>query len=162
MSKARISAAVVLAVMGMLGAAIDREEGNSNQSYEDVVGVWTVCGGVTHGIKSGMTFTKQECAELTKATSEQFLFDVVNLVTVSMTAPQLLAHTTFAYNIGINGYKKSRTLRLTNAGDAAAGCRAMLGWYTAGGKDCRIRSNNCYGVINRRNREVKECLAGLK
>lgn len=141
---------------------ITDREGESLKAYQDVVGVWTICHGETLGVKPGQTATKDECDALTTSRVGQFMLRVRELQTVSLPPAALAAHTSFAYNIGLAGYARSTTLRLTNAGQIEAGCRAMANWYTAGGKDCRVRSNGCYGLITRRNDEIALCVSGAR
>ncbi|END2078845.1 glycoside hydrolase family protein, partial [Escherichia coli] len=40
-----------------------------------------------------------------------------------------------------------------NAGDRRGACEAIRWWIKDGGRDCRIRSNNCYGQVIRRDQE---------
>ncbi|WP_252358435.1 glycoside hydrolase family protein, partial [Escherichia coli] len=40
-----------------------------------------------------------------------------------------------------------------NAGDRKGACEAIRWWIKDGGRDCRIRSNNCYGQVSRRDQE---------
>ncbi|AWM37010.1 Lysozyme RrrD [Gemmata obscuriglobus] len=152
-----IAAAMLLAI-----PFITDHEGESLKAYQDVGGVYTICHGETSGVKAEQVATKEACDALTKSRVGQFMAQVHALHKVELSPATLAAHTSMAYNIGIAAYARSTTLRLTNAGNIAAGCRAMANWYTAGGKDCRVRSNNCYGLINRRNDEIALCLAGLK
>lgn len=161
-TKYKIGGAIFGAAMLIATPFIVDREGESLTSYQDVVGVWTICNGETLGVKKGMTFTKEQCSALTQSRVGQFMSQVAAEIHVPVAPQTLAAHTSFAYNIGIAGYKRSSTLRLTNAGDIPGGCAAMLKWYKAGGRDCRIRQNNCYGVYARRQDEVKLCLAGLK
>lgn len=104
--------------------------------------------------------TQAQCDDLDKATAAGFVAEVAKRLTEPVSEKQLIAHVTFAYNIGIRGYSTSKALRATNAGNPQAGCRAMMNWYTAGGKDCRIRSSNCPGLITRRQSEMNQCLEG--
>lgn len=136
-------------------------EGDSLKSYEDVAGVWTICSGITAGIKPGMTETPEQCNAAEQTTIGQFLSEVSALIAVQVSAPTLAAHTSFAYNIGMAGYKRSTALRLTNAGKIAQGCSAMMIWHTAGGKDCTDPQNGCTGLISRRQAEIKLCLSGI-
>lgn len=162
-NKARVAAAVIALAVGGIGAFLDKDEGNETESYEDVVGVYTICGGVTHNVKPGMKLTDEQCKELNREVRTEFVLQVASMIEANITPDLLIAHSRFAYNIGINGYKnQSATLRLTNQGRFAEGCRAMLNWYRGGGRDCRVRSNNCYGLWMRRQREVAQCLAGVK
>lgn len=158
----KAAASILAAAMVCCLPFIHQKEAVKLEAYEDVVGVWTICSGVTIGTKPGMKKTEAECDELTRNTLANFMGQVADLLNPPFTPELLAAHTSFAYNIGMGAYKRSKTLRYNNAGNQAGGCNAMLNWYQAGGKDCRIRSNNCYGVITRRNDEVKLCLSGVK
>lgn len=158
----KISASVIAAASIIAIPFIYLREGDKLEAYEDVVGVWTICGGVTAGVKPGMKLSKADCDSLTRSTIGQFMTRVAEKMNVVVTPQTLAAHTSFAYNIGVAGYDRSSALRLTNQGKLAEGCRAMINWYTAGGKDCRIKSNNCYGLIKRREAEINLCLSGIK
>ena len=161
MSRGKISIMVVaVALTTAVPFIVDRED-EKLQSYQDAVGIWTVCSGETLGVKKGDRLTKEQCRMLTQSRIGQFMLEVTEQIKVDMPPNTLAAHTSFAYNVGIQGYKTSKALKLTNAGDLKGGCQAMANWYTAGGRDCRIKSNNCYGVVNRRNEEIKLCLSGL-
>lgn len=141
---------------------IGDHEGDKLDSYEDVVGVWTVCKGVTGpSIKPGMKMTKTQCDQLNNSTIGQFMTKVANRIMVTVSPETLAAHTSFAYNIGIAAYSRSMALKFTNIGKIAEGCHAMANWETAGGRDCTIRSNNCYGLVLRRDDEIKLCLGGI-
>lgn len=162
-NKGKIAAATIAAALLAAIPFIGDHEGDKLDSYEDVVGVWTICEGVTGAqIKPGLKMTKTQCDQLNQSTIGQFMTKVANRIAVPVSAETLAAHTSFAYNIGISGYSRSKTLKLTNAGRIADGCRAMANWETAGGRDCTIRSNNCYGVVQRRDDEIKLCLGGIK
>lgn len=156
LASAVISAALLVAVPFIYG-----KEGDELQAYKDVAGVWTICGGVT-GVAPGTTLTAAQCGQLTQSTIGHFMQQVDSLLKVVVTPTTLAAHTSFAYNIGLGGYKGSKALTLTNAGNTAAGCLAMANWYTAGGVDCRVRANGCYGVVQRRDDEVKLCLEQIQ
>ncbi|AWN77670.1 hypothetical protein F7F68_27515 [Escherichia coli] len=38
-------------------------------------------------------------------------------------------------------------------GAVQGACEAIRWWIKDGGRDCRIRSNNCYGQVSRRDQE---------
>lgn len=155
------TAAVLAASLLITVPFIFDHEGESLSSYEDVAGIWTICHGVTGGVIPGMVMTPKECEQLSQSAVGQFLQAVSNDLQIEVSAPFLAAHTSFAYNIGLAGYKRSSALRLANAGQFEASCESMMLWHTAGGKDCRIRANNCYGVIARRQDEIALCLSGI-
>lgn len=161
-NKGKIAGAVVAAAMACCLPFIHTHEGEKLESYEDVVGVWTICHGVTHGVKPGMHKTEAECDDLTRNTLAEYMGKVADLLKVDFTPEILAAHTSFAYNIGLAGYKRSSALRLTNQGHLRQGCQAMMIWHTAGGKNCLVHENNCYGVVTRRQDEINLCIAGIK
>lgn len=158
----RISIATIAAALAISVPFILQHEGESLEAYRDVAGVWTICHGETFGVDKGIILTKEECKALSQSRIGMFMFQIVPLIQTQISANILAAHASFAYNIGIEGYKRSSALRLTNEGKIAEGCKAMANWHIAGGKDCRIRANNCYGLIARRNDEIKLCLSGVK
>ena len=50
---------------------------------------------------------------------------------------------------------KSTVIKTLNQGKYAEVPDQLLRWHYAGGKDCIIRSNNCYGVWKRRLEEAR-------
>lgn len=169
-NKKTIAGGIVASALVIAIPFIKRHEGESLVSYKDVVGVWTICNGEAH-VKPGEVMMQKQCDDLTKTTIGQYMSSVAALIHVPISPATLAAHTSFAYNIGLGGwdqehqrwtgYKGSSALRLTNNNQLAEGCSAMSKWTTAGGKDCHNKKNNCYGVVQRREDEIKLCLAGL-
>jgi len=49
-------------------------------------------------------------------------------------------------------------VRQWNRGLYEEGCAAIKAYYYAQGRDCRIRENNCYGLVARREREYALCI----
>lgn len=156
-----IGGAVFCGALAMATVFIPAHEGDELKSYQDIGGVWTACGGVT-GIPAHSSYTAQQCAQMTNSTIGKFMVQVAGVVPAETPAETLAAYTSFAYNIGIVGFTHSTTLKLANEHDIPGSCEAMLKWYMAGGKDCRIRSNNCYGVYQRRQDERDLCLKGVR
>lgn len=157
----------------LLGAAmvfavpfIGQREGNILHSYWDEHGkVWTACEGVTVGVIPDHLYTEAECDQMNTATKLQYGAQVVNLSPENVSPKTMGAYISFAYNIGINGFASSSTLRLAKAGDIAGSCEAMLKWYKAGGHDCRLDKGlprGCYGVWARRLDERKMCMEGIE
>lgn len=151
------------AIAAMLIAVpfISGREGDKLQAYADVGGVWTWCNGETENVHPGMVATPEQCRALTQSTVGKTMGQVAALVTPPVAPESLAAYTSFAYNIGLTAFTRSKALALQRTGHLAESCDAMLNWYTAGGKDCRIRKNNCYGIIDRRQAERDLCLMGV-
>lgn len=130
-------------------------EGMRTTAYRDVVGIPTVCGGETKGIRMGMTFTRSECdAMLLKRLSEDFAPAVERCARQPMGDDLYVAHLSLAYNIGTGAYCKSSVVRLWNAGERRASCNAFLSWNKAGGRVVA-------GLTKRREAERALCLKGV-
>lgn len=65
-----------------------------------------------------------------------------------------------AYQYGAKATCNSSVVRLVNQGAYAEACQAYLRWKYVAGRDCSVRSNNCYGVWLRSQERVKKCLGG--
>lgn len=152
--RAGTAAAVLIAI-----PFICHLEGNSLKPYRDTANVWTVCNGEAY-VSPNVNFSQAECDQKTKTQVGKYM-DQVYALTGPLPPETLAAYTSFAYNIGIGAFSHSQTLTLAHAGKIAESCRAMLNWYTAGGKDCRQRLSGCYGLIGRRQQEVDLCLEGV-
>lgn len=168
MNSARISIVVIATALVSVVPFITKHEDDVPIAYLDPVKIWTICRGETYNVKAGDTLTKEQCHLLAESRIGQFMFQVVDQLKVEVPSNTLAAHTSFAYNIGINAYKSSKALRLTNAGDIKGGCEAIsfcgkdekgrLGGYGcgfAGGQQLN-------GLIKRRKEETQLCLAGLQ
>ncbi|ENG5137874.1 glycoside hydrolase family protein, partial [Escherichia coli] len=71
-----------------------------------------------------------------------------------LTDPQKAGIASFCpYNIGPGKCFPSTFYKRINAGDRKGACEAIRWWIKDGGRDCRIRSNNCYGQVSRRDQE---------
>jgi len=75
----------------------------------------------------------------------------------TLTDGEKAALVSFAYNVGVPKACGSTFVRRLNAGEGTAACAELDRWVFAGGKDCRIKSNNCIGIVNRRAAERKVC-----
>jgi lysozyme len=125
------------------------------RAYQDIVGVWTICDGITKGVRRGQTETTAGCL----ARQEQEL--IAHAAPVLACTPglrgrphQLAAAVSLAYNIGARGYCRSTIARRFNAGEWRRGCDAFLAWNKAGGRVIR-------GLANRRAAERALCRKGL-
>lgn len=163
MSPPRILSAKVLAlVTAGAGAAaiattqIGDREGRSLTAYRDIAGVWTICDGYTRGVVAGQTATPAQCDRLRESEIAKTLAEVDRLVTVPMSPARHAALASLAYNIGLGNFRQSTLLRRVNAGESGA-CDDILRWVWVGRMDCRIPSNNCRGIVDRRQEEAALC-----
>jgi lysozyme len=142
------------------------KEGTSLTSYPDGRGIWTICGGVTSvngkPVVKGMNLTEKQCDAIDEAEQAKALSWVEKNVHVPLTNPQKVGIASFCpWNIGPGKCFPSTFYRKLNANDRKGACAAIKTWIFDGGKDCRIRSNNCFGQVERRDQESELTCWGL-
>jgi lysozyme len=138
---------------------LHEREGDRLVVYRDGGGIYTACMGVTKSVHQGDRFTPEQCAKMDADAVQAASVEVDKMVTVPMSKPERAAVISFcAYNIGPGKCGASTFLRKLNAGDRPGACAEIKKWIRDGGKDCRIRANNCYGQVDRREQEYELCL----
>jgi len=158
-TKFGLAAAPVALVMALLAALQDdASEGRRYVPYKDSVGVWTVCAGITGpAVIRGKRYTPDECTALETAYVQKMLAHMGQCVRGEFQFHEVKAWGHFAYNIGTPAFCRSTAAKRLNAGERKAACAEISKWVYAGGKDCRIRANNCYGIVSRRAWERATC-----
>ncbi|MHB9319293.1 lysozyme [Phytobacter diazotrophicus] len=163
-SKTKLSAAVLGLVLAgasaptILDQFLNEKEGNSLTAYRDGSGIWTICRGATlvdgKPVSQGMKLTQAKCDTVNAKERDAALAWVDKNIHVKLTEPQKAGIASFCpYNIGPGKCFPSTFYQRINAGDRKGACEAIRWWIKDGGKDCRVRSNNCYGQIERRDQE---------
>lgn len=119
-------------------ALIADAEGLRLKAYRCPAGVWTIGWGETQSVKPGDTCTKEE-ADRWLVDDLQDRTDAVRAMCTRAPSPsELGALVSLAYNVGVDGLKKSTVLRQHNAGNRQAAARAFGLWNKAkreGGAD---------------------------
>lgn len=138
---------------------ISKWEGKRNASYQDIVGVWTICYGHTRTAAPGQYKTDAECADLLRAEIIEYRAGLHRYFTEDtlrrrLTFARDAAYTSLAFNVGIRGAGRSTATRRLNRGDIAGGCEALTWWNKAGGRVVR-------GLVRRRSDERRYCRIGL-
>jgi len=170
--KTKLSAAMLALIAAGASAPVLMEqfqkekEGTSLTSYQDQGGVWTICGGVTSvngkPVFKGMKLTRPQCETIDQAEQAKALYWVEKNVHVPLTEPQKVGIASFCpWNIGPGKCFTSTFYRKLNAGNRLGACAEIKRWIWDGGKDCRIRSNNCFGQVQRRDQESELTCWGL-
>ena len=142
----------------ILDQFLDEKEGNHTTAYRDGAGIWTICRGATRvdgkPVLPGMKLSKEKCDRVNAIERDKALAWVEKNIKVPLTEPQKAGIASFCpYNIGPGKCFPSTFYRRINAGDRRGACEAIRWWIKDGGRDCRIRSNNCYGQVSRRDQE---------
>tara|TARA_R110000868_G_scaffold79333_2_gene225971 strand:- start:111 stop:584 length:474 start_codon:yes stop_codon:yes gene_type:complete len=106
--------------LGDDGVAIIIEfEGFRSESYQDIVGIWTIGYGTTRlngkKVQQGMTITEPAAQQALKDDAQaaaQYLSDGVS---VPLSQPQVDALVCFCYNVGVSAFHGSTIRRTLNA-----------------------------------------------
>jgi lysozyme len=115
---------------------IAKFEGCKLESYQDSAKVWTIGYGHTKDVRKGMQIT-QEQAELFLQDDTLFFYkNVLELVGSICNANQITALTSFSFNVGINGLKKSTLLKVIkqNPQNFTEIRKEFMRWVYADGK----------------------------
>jgi len=157
---------IKLSVLGTVAAAVIAAsfmipfEGIKFKSYRDSVGIWTICRGHTLNVTENQIADKKQCDEWFQQDvdiAENAFNKLVNNpheVPVNVKAAAL----SFIFNAGAQNFAKSTMRKKINRRDFKGACNEFPKWKFAKGRDCTVRSNNCYGLIIRRQKEKELCL----
>ena len=147
------------AVLAAAVPGVSYWEGRSLRAYQDIVGVWTICDGVTAGVRPGDKATPAECDTLLMQELRKHAEGLAGCVNddierriPTQTAAALLSWT---YNVGVGAACRSTLVRRLNAAEWGAVCPELSRWTRAGGRVVR-------GLVNRWAAERAECEAGLQ
>lgn len=123
---------------------------------------WTACAGIANAsINPHHIYTDAECNTLETDYATGLGHAMARCLTGDgLSWNEWLAYSHFGWNTGASAFCKSDAVRLVNANRHVAACRALDHFYRASGRDCRIRANNCGGVIKRRQWEIDTCAGG--
>lgn len=147
------------AVLAAAVPGVSYWEGRSLRAYQDIVGVWTICEGVTAGVKPGDTATNAQCdAMLTlelRKHAEGLAACVNDDIERQIPVQTAAALVSWTYNVGVGAACKSTLVRRLNAAEWGAVCPELSRWNRAGGRVVR-------GLVNRRAAERADCEAGLR
>lgn len=132
---------------------ISKYEGLRLQSYLDPAGIWTIGYGTVINpdtkkrIKEGDTITQAQAIEWLKKETSKVRTAVKRLIKVPVTENQLVALTSFAYNVGTTALADSTLLKKLNAKKPKTETAAEFDrWVYAKGKKLP-------GLIRRRKEE---------
>jgi lysozyme len=163
-----IGSAFIAAMLAMF----DKSEKLVLDPYFDSVGALTVCRGLTNAVAPsligrtivlGERWTRDECIE--GETRALIVFNA-RLRQCTDAAPvtmfELFAWLHFGWNIGPTQFCASTAAQLLRERRNDEACDQILRWQRAGGRDCRVRSNGCYGIVVRRTLEHTICKGEFK
>jgi GH24 family phage-related lysozyme (muramidase) len=134
--------------------AITTPDGKRYVAYQDIIGVWTACDGITRGVKPGGQYTTAQCDAALAPELQLANSYIDRCITVAISNQERGAYVSGGYNLGPQLVCGSNLQRKLNAGDHEGACRELPRWNKAGGREVR-------GLTNRRIAEMNVCLSGL-
>lgn len=153
MSKGRlIAGSAVLSIAAAVTAFTKPWEGEKQQSYQDIIGVWTACMGVTEGVVPSKTYTRAECDAMNADAVRKHLLGVAKCIKRPLAEHEWVAVGSWTYNVGVSAACGSTLVQQINQGAPGyVWCKQLLRWDRAGGKKVR-------GLTRRREAEYAVCI----
>jgi lysozyme len=139
-------------------------EGRRYVAYQDVGGVWTICDGITKGVKKGDKATDVQCDAMIL---EEILTHEGRMLAC---APELLtvpdktyvAINDWAFNVGTGAACNSTLIRKLKTGNIRSACNELSKWVYVKGKVIKgLKNRRAAGTVGRIS-ERALCLEGLK
>lgn len=113
-------------------ALIKRFEGVKLKAYRDIAGIWTIGYGHTGpDVEPGQVITPARAEELLRMDLARFERGVGTLISVSVNQNQFDALVSLAFNIGLDGLRRSTVRKRLNAHDPKGAADAFLLWNKA-------------------------------
>lgn len=155
--RAKAKAAGIVLASATLIAAISQFEAVKTTTYRDIIGIPTVCAGLTDPDIAviGKTYTRAQCDEIDRKHIEEYGSNVFACINVPVRQGEYDAYSSFAWNVGPRAFCNSTLVRKLNAGDHVGACNEVLRWTQAGGKVVQ-------GLVNRRKKEHEMCMKGIE
>ena len=148
---------LALSAAGLVGLVL--KEGYTDRAVQPLPGdKWTVGFGTTGNVKPGDTITPPKALARALRDIEAFEGALRQCVTAPLSQVEFDVYLDFSYNIGSTAFCGSTMVRKLNAEDYAGACAEFSRWTMYQGKDCRIRENGCYGLVERRAEARAACL----
>ena len=139
---------------------IKKFEGFRSSAYRDAVGVWTIGYGHTSmagnpKVFRGLKISRQQGEAILAKDVENFARNIRPLISVNLNDNQFSALVSFAYNVGVGGFRRSSVLQRVNAGRFDAVPNRLSLWIKAGGRSLK-------GLVRRRAAEGELFLSDPK
>jgi lysozyme len=162
---------LIFSAVAIMTAGTMAHEGWILKGYPDPVrkaALPTACDGVTEGVVLGKVYSEGDCIRMSMLAKVKHAAPLADCIEKEMPPAFLATMADASYNLGVGTFLGSSMCQQMKFGNYPAACDAFLLYNkarrTPGGPklDCNIRSNDCYGLINRRKEQRAICLEALK
>ncbi len=114
-------------------------EGFRRTAYQDPIGIWTIGYGHTSmagdpSVFRGLTISEAKADAILARDVAVFARGVSEQLRTTVSDQQYSALVSFAYNVGLDNFRKSSVLKAVNRQDFAAAGRRLQLWNKAGGR----------------------------
>lgn len=109
-------------------AALKSREGVRLKAYRDSVGVPTIGWGHTAGVKMGDEITLAQASAFLDQDIDTHAAPILAAIKIPLADHEQDALVSIAFNIGVNGFRKSTFLKRLNAGDRVGCAKAIMSW----------------------------------
>jgi lysozyme len=129
-------------------------EGCRLHAYRDAVGVWTIGYGHTDNVRSTDSITQEQAEAILMHDIEDRLKVLLPWIKADLTAGQVAAVLSLAFNVGLGAVHHSHLLTLINSGFLREAADGFEAWCHAGGRVLP-------GLVRRRAEEKALFLKGM-
>lgn len=167
----------ILAACAVAAPVVVNREGWVTHTYADPVGIPTACAGVTKDVQAGRVYSDADCEQKTAQALVEHGVEIAQCLPATLPTDTRAAFTSFAYNLGVQGFCASSVAVLARAGNLPAACAALRGydkgkvqpgkpWSCAAQQRYIAKDGQRYcifpGLVARRAEEQALCMRGLK
>lgn len=149
-TSARAMAAGLVLSAGGTAFVVTNEGGSHQRVYLDSVGLPTVCvGHMDRSLTVGDIYSQSDCDRFFLQDTSASVRAVKRLVKVPLHQSEFDTLVDFVFQFGEGAFARSTLLVYVNQGRYDLAAKEFPKWRFAGGKDCKVRKSNCYGVYDR-------------
>ncbi|MHA3051167.1 glycoside hydrolase family protein [Acinetobacter sp. ANC 4640] len=155
-----------LGITGALLASIITYEGYTSNPVIPTKGDVPTIGNGTTVYPNGQRVKMTDKA-ITRQQAKAYLTDYVNkdaqkfaasIPNVKLSQAEYDVYLDWTYQYGMGAWNKSSIKASLVKGDYVQACKSLLKYKFVAGRDCSIRSNNCYGVYTRQVKRYDKCM----
>lgn len=164
-NKNKVVVGLLTASLSFIGA-VKLNEGYTSSPVIPTKGDVPTIGHGTTVYPNGVSVTLHD-RPITRQTADYYLRQHVtktekqlkaSIPNVKLSQTEYDVYLDFVYQYGIGTFNRSTTRMLLINGEYKQACTSLLKYRFVGKRDCKIRSNNCYGVYTRQLARYNKCM----